>query len=278
MSESDSQDDKLRRRIAIEASRLVSQGLDSQRSRFRAARKLTREWVPEHQLPSHREIRGGLSHLIGDRFDRILELLRPLSHVRVHPTSGAAGDALEHALQTFERVEAERSFDEELLTAALVHDVGLAIDRKDPLAAGLAALEGLITPRIPKERSGMTVAVVGSGPSGLAAADQLNQMGHKVTVFERADRIGGLLMYGIPNMKLEKDTVDRRVNLLREEGIEFVTNADIGKNVDVNELRANFDALSLCMGATKPRDLPVPGRDLKGVHFAMVREKTLSLC
>jgi glutamate synthase (NADPH/NADH) small chain len=131
--------------------------------------------------------------------------------------------------------------------------------------------DGLITPRIPKERSGMTVAIVGSGPAGLAAADQLNQMGHKVTVYERADRIGGLLMYGIPNMKLEKDTVDRRVNLLREEGIEFVTNADIGKNVDVNELRANYDALALCVGATKPRDLPVPGRDLKGVHYAMVR-------
>lgn len=130
--------------------------------------------------------------------------------------------------------------------------------------------EGLITPRIPKERTGMTVAVVGSGPAGLAAADQLNQMGHKVTVFERADRIGGLLMYGIPNMKLEKDTVDRRVNLLREEGIEFITNANIGKNVDVNELRANFDALTLTLGSTKPRDLPVPGRDLKGVHFAMV--------
>jgi len=129
--------------------------------------------------------------------------------------------------------------------------------------------DGLIVPRIPKERTGMTVAVVGSGPSGLAAADQLNQMGHKVTVFERADRIGGLLMYGIPNMKLEKETVDRRVNLLREEGIEFITNADIGKNVDVNELRTNFDALSLCLGATKPRDLPVPGRELKGVHFAM---------
>jgi glutamate synthase (NADPH/NADH) small chain len=135
--------------------------------------------------------------------------------------------------------------------------------------------EGLIVPRIPKERTGMTVAVVGSGPSGLAAADQLNQMGHKVTVFERADRIGGLLMYGIPNMKLEKDTVDRRVNLLREEGIEFVTNADIGKNVDVNELRANFDALSLCLGATKPRDLEVKGRELTGVHFAMVSSKVL---
>ena len=121
----------------------------------------------------------------------------------------------------------------------------------------------------------MTVAVIGSGPSGLAAADTLNQMGHKVTVYERADRIGGLLMYGIPNMKLEKETVDRRVNLLREEGIEFVTNANIGHNVDIEELRSNNDALVLCMGATKPRDLPVPGRELKGVHFAMVRLRRL---
>jgi NAD(P)H-dependent glutamate synthase small subunit len=130
--------------------------------------------------------------------------------------------------------------------------------------------DGLIVPRIPKERSGMTVAVVGSGPSGLACADELNQKGHKVTVYERADRVGGLLMYGIPNMKLEKETVDRRVNLLREEGIEFVTNANIGANVDVNDLRANHDALVLCMGATRPRDLQVPGRDLGGIHFAMV--------
>mmetsp|Transcript_8252 Transcript_8252/g.24809 ORF Transcript_8252/g.24809 Transcript_8252/m.24809 type:complete len:603 (-) Transcript_8252:237-2045(-) len=129
--------------------------------------------------------------------------------------------------------------------------------------------EGWIQPRIPKERSGMTVAVVGSGPSGLATADQLNQMGHKVTVYEREDRVGGLLTYGIPNMKLSKDTVERRANLLREEGIEFVTNADIGRNVDVNELYANYDAMCLTLGSTKPRDLPVPGRDLKGVHFAM---------
>mmetsp|Transcript_23407 Transcript_23407/g.48715 ORF Transcript_23407/g.48715 Transcript_23407/m.48715 type:complete len:585 (-) Transcript_23407:77-1831(-) len=130
--------------------------------------------------------------------------------------------------------------------------------------------DGYIVPRIPKTRTGMSVAVVGSGPAGLAAADELNQMGHKVTVFEREDRIGGLLMYGIPNMKLSKDTVDRRVNLLREEGIEFVTNADIGKNIDVNELRSNFDSLCLCLGATKPRGLDdVPGSDLKGVHFAM---------
>jgi glutamate synthase (NADPH/NADH) small chain len=130
--------------------------------------------------------------------------------------------------------------------------------------------DGKMTPRIPTQRSGMTVAVVGSGPAGLACADQLNQMGHKVTVFERSDRPGGLLMYGIPNMKLEKETVDRRVNLLREEGIEFMTNTDIGGNVDVHELKVNYDALALCVGATKPRDLPVPGRDLKGVYFAMV--------
>lgn len=137
--------------------------------------------------------------------------------------------------------------------------------------------EGWITPRIPKERTGMTVAVVGSGPSGLACADQLNQMGHKVTVYERSDRIGGLLMYGIPNMKLEKDTVERRVNLLREEGIEFVTNANIGKDVDINELKSNNDAIALCMGATKPRDLPVPGRELKGIHFAMVSSLYLAI-
>lgn len=129
--------------------------------------------------------------------------------------------------------------------------------------------EGYIIPRIPQERSGMTVAVVGSGPAGLAAADQLNQMGHRVTVYEREDRVGGLLMYGIPNMKLEKETVERRVNLLREEGIEFVTNADIGRNVDINELKSNYDALALCVGSTKPRDLPIPGRELKGVYFAM---------
>ena len=114
-----------------------------------------------------------------------------------------------------------------------------------------------------------TAAVIGSGPAGLATADTLNQMGHKVTVYEREDRVGGLLMYGIPNMKLEKETVERRVNLLTEEGIEFVTGADIGKNVDIDELRSNYDALCLTIGSTRPRDLGVPGRDLKGVHFAM---------
>ena len=130
--------------------------------------------------------------------------------------------------------------------------------------------EGWITPRIPKYRTGRSVAVVGSGPAGLAAADCLNQMGHKVTVFEREDRIGGLLIYGIPNMKLDKDKVLRRVNLLHEEGIEFVTNANIGSNIDIHDLKASHDALVLCIGSTMPRDLQIPGRrELSGIHFAM---------
>mmetsp|Transcript_43613 Transcript_43613/g.88179 ORF Transcript_43613/g.88179 Transcript_43613/m.88179 type:complete len:574 (-) Transcript_43613:265-1986(-) len=129
--------------------------------------------------------------------------------------------------------------------------------------------EGWVVPRIPKSRSGYSVSVIGSGPGGLAAADQLNQMGHKVTVYERDDRIGGLLMYGIPNMKLEKDKVQRRVDLLAEEGIEFVTEANIGVDVDVDVLRANSDAMVLAMGSTLPRDLKIAGREAKGVHFAM---------
>ena len=129
--------------------------------------------------------------------------------------------------------------------------------------------EGWIVPRVPEVRTGFSVAVVGSGPAGLAAADVLNQAGHKVTVYEREDRPGGLLMYGIPNMKLDKDSVARRVDLLNEEGIEFVCNAEIGVNVDVDVLRANNDAVVLATGATVPRDLPVPGREGKGIHFAM---------
>ncbi len=129
--------------------------------------------------------------------------------------------------------------------------------------------EGWIKPQPPKTRTGKTVAVVGSGPSGLACAAQLNQAGHTVTVFERADRIGGLLMYGIPNMKLEKWIVERRVNLLAEEGVNFVTNTEIGKDISAKKLMEDFDAVVLCTGATRPRDLPIPGRELRGVHFAM---------
>jgi glutamate synthase (NADPH/NADH) small chain len=129
--------------------------------------------------------------------------------------------------------------------------------------------EGWVKPHVPAARSGKRVAIVGSGPAGLAAADQLNKAGHKVTVYERADRIGGLLMYGIPNMKLDKGVVNRRVDLLRAGGIEFVVNADVGKNVDPARLRAENDALLLTTGATQPRDLKIPGRTLGGVHFAM---------
>ena len=130
--------------------------------------------------------------------------------------------------------------------------------------------EGWLPPQPPKIRTGKKVAVVGSGPAGLSCADQLNKAGHEVTVFERADRIGGLLMYGIPNMKLDKrEVVDRRVNLMREEGVKFVTNAHIGVTHDIEEIRKQQDAVVLCCGATKPRNLPVEGRDLNGVHFAM---------
>ncbi len=129
--------------------------------------------------------------------------------------------------------------------------------------------KGWVTPQPPAERTGKKVAVVGSGPAGLAAADQLNKVGHKVTVYERADRIGGLLMYGIPNMKLEKEVVQRRVDLMTAEGIEFQTGVEVGKGLSAKQLTEDFDSVILCCGATKPRDLPVEGRNLNGVHFAM---------
>jgi glutamate synthase (NADPH/NADH) small chain len=129
--------------------------------------------------------------------------------------------------------------------------------------------EGWVTAQPPETRTGRSVAVVGSGPAGLAAAAQLNRAGHTVTVFERADRIGGLLRYGIPNFKLEKRFLDRRLDLLAHEGVVFQTNANIGVNIPVEELKAQFDAIVLAGGSTRPRDLPVPGRELKGIHFAM---------
>jgi glutamate synthase (NADPH/NADH) small chain len=130
--------------------------------------------------------------------------------------------------------------------------------------------EGWVFPVTPAQRTGKTVAVVGSGPAGLAAAAQLNQAGHLVTVFEREDRPGGLLMYGIPNMKLDKrEVVMRRIKLMEESGITFQCGANVGTNVDTQTLRKDFDAVVLCTGATVPRDLNVDGRQLGGVHFAM---------
>jgi glutamate synthase (NADPH/NADH) small chain len=130
--------------------------------------------------------------------------------------------------------------------------------------------EGWIVPEPPPVRTGKKVAVVGSGPAGLAAAAQLNRAGHWVTVFERADRVGGLLMYGIPNMKLDKrQVVQRRIDLMKAEGVVFVTNCEVGKDYPAEKLRHQFDAIVLCGGATKPRDLPIEGRQLGGIHFAM---------
>jgi len=129
--------------------------------------------------------------------------------------------------------------------------------------------EGWIQPEPPEVRTGKRVAVVGSGPSGLAAAQQLNRAGHAVTVFEKSDRIGGLLRYGIPDFKLEKHIVDRRLEQMIAEGVRFETRAHVGHNVPAEDVREDFDAVLLCGGAQQPRDLPVPGRELKGIHFAM---------
>lgn len=128
---------------------------------------------------------------------------------------------------------------------------------------------GWMQPNPPKKRTGKKVAVVGSGPAGLAAADQLNHAGHTVTVFEKADRIGGLLMYGIPSFKLEKRIVKRRIDLMEAEGVVFKPNSHVGVNLPGKELLDNFDAVILCCGSEKPRELPVPGRELDGIHFAM---------
>ncbi len=129
--------------------------------------------------------------------------------------------------------------------------------------------EGWIRPEPPEHSTGMRVAVIGSGPSGLAAAQQLRRAGHSVTVFEKNDRVGGLLRYGIPNFKLEKHVLDRRIEQMKAEGVVFQTSAHVGVNVSVESLTEGFDAILLCGGAEQPRDLKIPGRELNGIHFAM---------
>lgn len=129
--------------------------------------------------------------------------------------------------------------------------------------------KGWIKASPPKRRTDKRIAVIGSGPAGLACADQLNKAGHKVTLFERNDRIGGLLQYGIPTMKLSKQVVQRRLDIMAAEGIEFKTNTNVGKDITGEDLLKNFDAICLTTGATWPRDLPIPGRQLNGIYFAM---------
>ncbi len=151
-----------------------------------------------------------------------------------------------------------------------IHEPPVTIKNHEYSIIEYAFEQGWVTPQIPKHRTGKKVAVIGSGPAGLAAADELNQMGHTVTIYERADRAGGLLMYGIPNMKLDKQkVVERRLQIMQSEGIVIKTGVEAGKNIEIPELQQEFDAIILATGSTVPRDLPVEGRGLEGVHFAM---------
>ena len=150
-----------------------------------------------------------------------------------------------------------------------INNKPVTIEYIEKTIAEQAFEKGYIKANPPKIRTGKRIAVIGSGPAGLAAAAQLNKAGHWVTVFERSDRIGGLLRYGIPDFKLEKTVVERRVRLMEQEGIIFRTNAHVGVNISAKHLQDEFDAIVMCGGASAPRDLPIPGRELKGVHFAM---------
>jgi glutamate synthase (NADPH) small chain len=150
-----------------------------------------------------------------------------------------------------------------------INDDPVAIKQIEQSIIDRAFEEGWIRPEPPAHRTGKRVAVVGSGPAGLAAAQQLNRAGHRVTVFERSDRVGGLLRYGIPDFKMEKWVIDRRIDLLEAEGITFETGYDIGSDVTAQQLRERFDAVVLAVGADRPRDIDVPGRELQGIHFAM---------
>lgn len=150
-----------------------------------------------------------------------------------------------------------------------VHDDPVTVKQNEYGIIEYAYEQGYARAKIPEVRTGKKVAVIGSGPSGLAAADQLNQRGHSVTVFERSDRVGGLLMYGIPNMKLEKHIIERKIEIMRQEGVVFEVNSDVGGNVEAAKLLEDFDIVILACGASQPRDIQAEGRDAKGIYFAV---------
>jgi glutamate synthase (NADPH/NADH) small chain len=150
-----------------------------------------------------------------------------------------------------------------------INQPAITIEEIEKHIIEIAFEKGFVQPKIPNVRTGKKIAVVGSGPAGMAAAAQLNYAGHQVTVFERDDEPGGLLRYGIPDFKLEKWVVERRINVMKEEGVEFKCNANVGVNISINDLLREYHAIVLAGGSTIPRDLSVPGRELKGVHFAM---------
>lgn len=157
---------------------------------------------------------------------------------------------------------------EEACTCSL-NDTAVTCKENEYAIVEYGYANGLLEAKPPKVRTGKRVAIVGSGPAGLAAADQLNKRGHDVTVYERNDHIGGLLMYGIPNMKLEKWVIDRKQKVMEEEGVTFVVNADVGKNVKAEELLKQYDSVILCCGASNPRDIKAPGREAQGIYFAV---------
>ena len=150
-----------------------------------------------------------------------------------------------------------------------LHDKPVATKENEKAVIEYAFEHDLVTEEAPAIRTGKKVAVIGSGPSGLATAQLLNRRGHEVTVYERSDRPGGLLQYGIPNMKLDKHVIARRVNLMKEAGIKFVLNTDVGKDISGEELKKQYDSIVLCCGASNPRDISAPGRDAKGIYFAV---------
>lgn len=181
--------------------------------------------------------------------------------------------------QAYERLSVTHSFPEftcrvcpalcEAACTCGLHDAPVATKENEKSVIEYAFEHGLVKEEAPAIRTGKKVAVIGSGPSGLATAQLLNRRGHEVTVYERKDRVGGLLRYGIPNMKLEKSVIDRRVKLMEDAGVKFVVNANVGENVDAAQLEKEYDAIVLACGASHPRDINAPGRDAKGIYFAV---------